>query len=540
MMFVKRQESIVKSRNRGEERGARSEIRSTLRTPHSTLPRGLSLTEVLISMGILTLGLLGVASVFPVGSFYMQKAEISDKASAIAQTVMNDIMARGMLNPRSWFVMVPNPPGTTTNSPNTLFSGIDGKYAPSPPVTQPDPTNGFSKTTSTFARPFAEALAEGLKRTTDPVVLAKQFGSAFVIDPMYAAATATTTVNNNNVIAYPFPATAYARYPWPSSTYYGSTGWNPWRASGGVASGERQKTWPIRRVTFQQANGWALDKTMAESLFRGNDDLSVDFPARDDRPGIQTWDTNTSASGSTVPLARKWAGDYSWIVSVVPTTNAARDGMVRNPEGFAYDVSVVVFYKRILPGSLPVSTQDMQDAAAHERMVGAKIISTGMNGGELLLTDMGDVAIDVTKPASASNNKSPFDDLRSGQWIMLCGPHPNSNVTMSSGAYVSGDIRFVLNWYQVISIEKEGTTSYGAIDPTTQRLVTVRGVEWPWQPAANLTDYTQLSNDLCVGIFRGAVAVHTKTIRLESPSAIGTAALKIPNNVTPPPYDESR
>ena len=37
--------------------------------------RGLSLTEVLISMGILTLGLLSVASVFPVGSFYMQKAE---------------------------------------------------------------------------------------------------------------------------------------------------------------------------------------------------------------------------------------------------------------------------------------------------------------------------------------------------------------------------------------------------------------------------------------------------------------------------------
>ena len=40
-------------------------------------------------MGILTLGLLGVASVFPVGSYYMQKAEISEarwwiRAMAIA------------------------------------------------------------------------------------------------------------------------------------------------------------------------------------------------------------------------------------------------------------------------------------------------------------------------------------------------------------------------------------------------------------------------------------------------------------------------
>src|SRR3954463_732649 len=76
-------------------------------SPH--LRRGLSLTEVLISMGILTLGLLGVASVFPVGSLYMQKADISDRGSAIAQSVFSDLMARGMLNPRSWYVMTPNP-----------------------------------------------------------------------------------------------------------------------------------------------------------------------------------------------------------------------------------------------------------------------------------------------------------------------------------------------------------------------------------------------------------------------------------------------
>src|SRR6476660_8808696 len=86
--------------------------------------RGLSLTEVLIAMGILTLGLLGVASVFPVGSYYMQKAEISDKGSAIAQSVFSDIMARGMLNPRSWYVMTPN---DTTPGWGTLFPS-DGLY----------------------------------------------------------------------------------------------------------------------------------------------------------------------------------------------------------------------------------------------------------------------------------------------------------------------------------------------------------------------------------------------------------------------------
>ncbi len=86
----------------GEERGATGEEPSAFPLPPSPLRLGLSLTEVLIAMGILTLGLLGVASVFPVGGYYMQQAEIKDHASAIAQSVMSDIMARGMLNPRSW------------------------------------------------------------------------------------------------------------------------------------------------------------------------------------------------------------------------------------------------------------------------------------------------------------------------------------------------------------------------------------------------------------------------------------------------------
>src|SRR3954464_11919008 len=79
-------------------------------SPH--LRSGLSLTEVLISMGILTLGLLGVASVFPVGSWNMQKAEISDRGSASAQSVMSDITTRGMLNPRAWYMYTPQKANT--------------------------------------------------------------------------------------------------------------------------------------------------------------------------------------------------------------------------------------------------------------------------------------------------------------------------------------------------------------------------------------------------------------------------------------------
>jgi hypothetical protein len=86
---------------------------------------------------------------------------------------------------------------------------------------------------------------------------------------------------------------------------------------------------------------------------------------------------------------------------------------------------------------------------------------------------------------------------------MFCGPHPANSAV---------EPRFELNWYQVMSIDKEPSSVL--TDPTTQRLVTLRGPQWPWQPSSNSTD---LSNNLCVAIVRGAVAAHRRTIRLESP-----------------------
>src|SRR3954447_16399328 len=117
--------------------------KSENRNPKSQRRR-LSPTEVLIAMGILTLGLLGVASVFPVGSFYMQKAEVADRGSAIAQSVMSDLMARGMLNPRSWYVLVPP----------TVPSGVPAATFPS------------DKVRNSFTRSLGAALSEAI--ATEP------------------------------------------------------------------------------------------------------------------------------------------------------------------------------------------------------------------------------------------------------------------------------------------------------------------------------------------------------------------------------------
>jgi hypothetical protein len=135
----------------------------------------------------------------------------------------------------------------------------------------------------------------------------------------------------------------------------------------------------------------------------------------------------------------------------------------------------------------------------NERVVKASVVSSGLNGGELLLTDWADLVNANNKSVSA------FDQLRSGQWIMLCGPHPNSS---------NSEPRLALNWYQVLAIDNPVNGVPGYDQTKSQRVVTLRGPQWPWQPPLTYNS-AEPSNNLCVGIFRGAVAVHSKTMRLE-------------------------
>jgi hypothetical protein len=485
---------------------------------------GISLVEVLIAMGILTIGLLGVAALFPVGAFYMQKGDVADRGSAVAQAAFNEALARGVLNPENWLVW---------EDGNTL-----GVLSPPP--------------ASTFQRPFADHLRRqkaALVAPTAPPDKDKpryttlEFGSVFVIDPIAIAGTAIINPSDGSqgtsVRMRPggvFPASTV----WTTASNGGipptpnAAEWTPWGDIWNL--GPR---WPVRRVTLRQtrdslSTNKPLSPALAEKLFSSRDDLAMDSPTSRDKPSIQRLDIspvdlNGNDNSNDDPLARQSRGDYSWIITVSPNTSEARDALATNPSAFSYEVSVVVFYKRPMPLTSPSDQADLVDnnlnvLLQNERGARAEIISTGLNGGEVLLTRI---------PTSLSTNEpaeSPFNILKTGQWIMLCGPHPNST-----------DARPMMTarWYRVLAIDGKDTKLDETGAPTTnssepeRRLVSLRGPQWPWTPAASLTDYNHLSNALYVCIPTGAVAVHSKTIHLGGSSVWdgGASGLTAP----PPP-----
>jgi type II secretory pathway pseudopilin PulG len=64
--------------------------------------RGISLLEVLISMGILSVGLASVLALIPAGKSQSRKAAIDDARGNLGASAIADVINRGMLRPAIW------------------------------------------------------------------------------------------------------------------------------------------------------------------------------------------------------------------------------------------------------------------------------------------------------------------------------------------------------------------------------------------------------------------------------------------------------
>src|SRR5437867_2708379 len=64
--------------------------------------RGITLLETLVAMMIMTVGLLGMAAIIPLGRLELAEGNISDNAATLGRWAFRDLAVRGYLRPEMW------------------------------------------------------------------------------------------------------------------------------------------------------------------------------------------------------------------------------------------------------------------------------------------------------------------------------------------------------------------------------------------------------------------------------------------------------
>ena len=252
-----------------------------------------------------------------------------------------------------------------------------------------------------------------------------------------------------------------------SGNVYVGNPWNP--PPGGSAVGLAGDRWPVRRVTLLQPNGFPLTTNVAETIFNLRDDLAVDQPDENDRPGIQRWSTNPNGTPDDptddIPLSRQFKGDYSWFSTIVPQTTTDLLGLQPAFTGRALcDISVVIFRRR-----------DTTPSAISERLIEAEVFTDG------------EIGLYSTSTTPAADVDAAVDDIRPGNWIALMG------VNQTTGS-------FMLKWYRLLALDDETATVNLANSNQQGRYAMVFGDQWPESSRENLR----------AAIFPGAISVVTK------------------------------
>jgi hypothetical protein len=477
-------------------RDVRRRRRSALPTAHCPLPtsrRGISLLEILISMFVLLFGLMGVAAIFPVGNHYAVEGEKYDRDVALADAAFAELAARGMLRPDRWLYAM-SEPNFSDNVSTPVISQVN------------DLTNNPPLRKDEFAIPLLSTTGE-------------HPGYAFVIDPLGTAAGA---LEYNNVSIVPFP--------WFDVTDFGASAPTPntdmpaeWTDAG--LAGD---FWPIKRVTLDvdprpgvhamggsdPGNPRPMSAAQAESIFRLRDDLSVDLPAEDDRPGIQPWlmdDVNNTPDNPAddVPLARQYKGAYSWLATVVPTTaddlpdsTDALEALQPAHPGYGqkyYDVSVAVFHKRSPATPSPES----------ERSIAAELLP----GGELVMWSQNSDAVDAA-----------VEGVRPGHWIAVAGVVPSSRFNAFTGF---APPMLAIKWYRLLSLDDETLDASdpqsrivihdsdgSPITPVFYRRAMLDGPDWPNVAGQNYIPHLRAL------IMPGVIGVSTRSVKMEVPNSL--------------------
>jgi len=244
---------------------------------------GVSLLEVTFSIGVVMVGLLGVASLLPLAGFQASKGRLADKAAHFGRQSYREFVVRGMGRSNFWALT----DGSTFNRnvPGTLIN--PAANAPQPYLPAPnDPTSP--------GPPY-------------------YFPRSFCLDPRFVSRNGFTV--NSGYDARRFPYVPMLPNQVPGAWVYPGYWMHRISLTGFFATAA-----PIS----------AVNQVLADNVFVAQDDLEFTLP--DDR--------SIGPVQNLTDGKRQFKGSVSWMATLVPKLD--RNGAIND----MYTLSIVVFDRR--------------------------------------------------------------------------------------------------------------------------------------------------------------------------------------------------
>lgn len=420
--------------------------------------RGITLLEVLVSIGVIAVGLLGVAALIPLGTFAVSETAKADRSSAMGRAAMHEVRVRDMLQrmrddtDARWY---------TAESDRALDD-------------TPNPL------------PDAEAIRQRYL-----------IGQAFAIDPLFATEAAVNSNTTGIYECFPFKTTGTFDITDPNLTRLKLDIFEA-----GVTLPEQQLPVLNRIFTWPDDLLFDIDQDDPDRRPRQSyvwDDTQnsvVPFPLRDiNQDGVfdGAGDDVLPASldpAVNAPLVAQADGHYSWMLTAEPDPNELPNNSTlliqTNHRQKKYTVSIVTFYKRDF-------TCDALADPPSERFVELEFTGTGIGGG--------DAVIGVsTTVAPLQEQAEEYLKVKENQWIMVTAFVADRRLDAIPSAYPG--YRRIAKWYRVIRVDDE-VVDVGSFT----RNITLAGPDW--------NDAGVVIDTIRATLIEGVIGVYTTTVTVE-------------------------
>jgi hypothetical protein len=430
---------------------------------------GVSLLEIMISIGVVGIGLLGVAALIPLAHYKAAEGVREDRKALYGKRAFREFFVQGYNRPGSWTsIQLPNVPA----APRPYWMHYRGNPSPQNTIYHMNGDGSLIHQTYCFD-PHGVAAAVALNQGQERDVRGQAINpNAFF--PQYGGSPDLTIARVPRI-------TVHRQHP---------SRWLEFRL---LQNPSPNQVGPAILESIQQVNSLQpMTIAQADEMFRLRDDLEIETLEDLSRapyavtitPGAPVESTQRLhlqdvAGSNIVSVKAVVGGSFSWMATLVPELDVQypagpiAGGIPRMSN--RYTISVVVFNQRDLTGRY------------REEVVGQIVNPTVLLGAtkQVVLQEMIDVSPLTPEDVSLRS-------IRQGDWIALLRYVPTNNQLPRT---------IQLKWYQVVGADAvEG-------DADQTRELTLSGPDWNPDPTINTPIFAIY--------LRNVVAVYEKTIELQ-------------------------